>query len=300
MGRKMDKPDYVDQDWTSLTEVKTAKWADMMEEIKEEGWVITELRTDMGFTSRLALKPVHEGKRRGIFIVCAGGAFLFKSSNEAKPVAEYFYRAGINVAILDYHVDPAKQKDSDKLDVRISAGEDGLAAIRYLRLHADELGICPDKIAIGGFSAGGMLSAYAATQISYGNPQAVDAAERVSSRPDAALILYGAMSDSGIQDSGMFAFDFKEQAERCKYDPVRNIHSDCPPMFVFQTHKDDPRHALLFCYELAGRGVPYELHTFGEGPHGGALYNGEDETPLFKHTSRWAPLAAEWLEEQGF
>ena len=37
MGRKMDKPDYVDQDWTSLTEVKTAKWADMMEEIKEEG-----------------------------------------------------------------------------------------------------------------------------------------------------------------------------------------------------------------------------------------------------------------------
>ena len=212
----MDKPDYVAQDWTSLTEVKTAKWADMMEEIKEEGWVITELRTDMGFTSRLALKPVHEGKRRGIFVVCAGGAFLFKSSNEAKPVAEYFYRAGINVAILDYHVDPAKQKDSDKLDVRISAGEDGLAAIRYLRLHADELGICPDKIAIGGFSAGGMLSAYAATQFSYGNPQAEDAAERVSSRPDAALILYGAMSDSGIQDSGMFAFDFKEQAERCK------------------------------------------------------------------------------------
>ena len=217
MGGKMDKPDYVDQDWTSLTEVKTAKWADMMEKIKEEGWVITELRTDMGFTSRLALKPVHEGKRRGIFVVCAGGAFLFKSSNEAKPVAEYFYRAGINVAILDYHVDPAKQKDSDKLDVRISAGEDGLAAIRYLRLHADELGICPDKIAIGGFSAGGMLSAYAATQFSYGNPQAEDAAERVSSRPDAALILYGAMSDSGIQDSGMFAFDFKEQAERCKY-----------------------------------------------------------------------------------
>ena len=50
MGGKMDKPDYVDQDWKSLTEVKTAKWADMMEEIQEEGWVITELRTDMGFT----------------------------------------------------------------------------------------------------------------------------------------------------------------------------------------------------------------------------------------------------------
>ena len=33
MGGKMDKPDYVDQDWTSLTEVKTAKWADMMEKM---------------------------------------------------------------------------------------------------------------------------------------------------------------------------------------------------------------------------------------------------------------------------
>ena len=72
-------------------------------------------------------------------------------------------------------------------------------------------------------------------------------------------------------------------------------------MFVFQTHKDDPRYALLFCYELACHGVPYEIHTFEEGPHGGGLYDGKTEdSPLFEHTAQWAMLASSWLKEKGF
>ena len=68
-----------------------------------------------------------------------------------------------------------------------------------------------------------------------------------------------------------------------------------------QTHADDPRHALNFCYELACNGGPYELYTFEEGPHGGALYDGKHEdSPYFPHTARWASLALEWLEDKGF
>ena len=300
MAETNNKPDYTDFDWTDMIKERSVKWGRMMESLADEGWSISDLRTEYGFTSRLALKPVHEGKKRGTFIVCAGGGFMFKSPNEAKPVAEYFYNAGINVAILDYHVDPNTPM-GQSADIQISAGEDGRAAIRYLRANAEEFGILPDKIAIGGFSAGGMLSGYAATQFDYGNPDAQCALEKTSSRPDASLILYGAMSGSGITNGGLFGFSCEEQAKRCKYDPIRNIKSDCPPMFVFQTHKDDPRHALMFCMELANYGVPYEIHTFEEGPHGGALYDGADEdTPDFPHTAKWAPLAAEWLETRGF
>lgn len=63
---------------------------------------------------------------------------------------------------------------------------------------------------------------------------------------------------------------------------------------------EDPRHALQFCYQLACYGVPYEIHTFEEGPHGGGLYNGKDNTPDIPHTARWAMLAAEWLAGKGF
>ena len=102
-------------------------------------------------------------------------------------------------------------------------------------------------------------------------------------------------------EDGLAAIEFSEQAKQALNDPIRNIHPDYPPMSVFQTHADDPRHALNFCYELACNGGPYELYTFEEGPHGGALYDGKHEdSPYFPHTARWASLALEWLEDKGF
>ena len=71
-------------------------------------------------------------------------------------------------------------------------------------------------------------------------------------------------------------------------------------MFVFQTHADDPRIVLNFCMELAMHGVPYEIHTFERGPHGGGLYNGKDETPDEPHTALWGSIAADWLKTRGF
>ncbi|MBR5009812.1 MAG: alpha/beta hydrolase, partial [Clostridia bacterium] len=70
--------------------------------------------------------------------------------------------------------------------------------------------------------------------------------------------------------------------------------------FIFQTQKDDPRNALMFALELAQQGIPHEVHTFTEGRHGGALYDGTNDAPDIPHTARWAPLAWEWLEANGF
>jgi hypothetical protein len=52
--------------------------------------------------------------------------------------------------------------------------------------------------------------------------------------------------------------------------------------------------------ELAVHGVPYEIHTFEDGPHGGGLYNGKDETPDLPHTAMWAAIAADWLKGRGY
>lgn len=270
----------------------------MMEQVSHMDYEIVDLREEAGFTSRLAVKKAHE-KIRGMVIICAGGGFLFKSYNEALPVAEYFYEKGINAAILDYHVDPNAPMGGSAEIIHM-AGKDGLAAVRYLRTYADKYHILPDHIAIGGFSAGGMLSGYVATQFDYGNPKAADALLRVSSRPDAALILYGAFSTTSSIPPAPGGMTREQIAEAAKVDNVRNIRPDCPPMFVFQTHGDDPRIALNFCMELAVHGVPYEIHTFEEGPHGGGLYNGKDETPDVPHTAMWAELAADWLLKKGY
>ncbi len=287
-----NKPDYTDFDWTFLIQDREAKWKAMMDLIDARGWRKIPLRASKGFTSQLILLPLQEEKR-GILIVCAGGGFRFKSSNEALPVAEFFHSKGINAAILDYYVYPETEGGDD---IVTEAGEDGLEAVRQLRASAEELGISGDHIAIGGFSAGGMTSGYAATHFDEGDPSS----GRASSRPDAALILYGSMSRAGIRE-GVGNYDPEAQKRRAKVDIAGNITVDTPPMFLFQTHKDDPRHALQLAYELASHGVPYEIHTFEQGDHGWGLYDGGDsDSPLVPHTRLWGEIAADWLIMRGF
>ena len=296
MAEEKKKPDYTDMDWSWLIRDREEKWKVLLQQAEADHWPIIPLRKTEKFTSQLILLPIQEEKR-GIFIVCPGGGFMFKSSNEGKPVAEFFHEKGINAAILDYHVNSGI---AEGMDARQEAGEDGLAAIRYLRAHAEELGIDPDHIAIGGFSAGGMTTSYVATHFDYGDPEAPCAEGKVSSRPDAALVLYGAFSSSGLK-GGPGVYDPAEQQKIAQSDPIRNLRFDGPPTFVFQTHKDDPRNALTYCMELANRGIPYEIHTFEDGPHGAALYDGKDpDSPYFPHTVMWAEIAADWLKNRGF
>lgn len=278
-------------------------WAKMWDDYKAEGLEPVNLWDEEpvegrnpNFRARLLTYPIHKGGGKGVIIMCAGGGFVLKAYHEAKPVADYFYKKGFNMAVLDYTV---AWKDGWNSEVQAAALQDAKRAIRTLRHKAAALGFPEDKIAIGGFSAGGMLSGMAATLFDCGNAGSADPIERESSRPDAALLLYGAMSFStAIRDMG---YDREKQNESTRFDNLLNLHSKCPPFFIFQTNMDDPRFAMTFGKSLADYGVPFEVHTFANGGHGGGLYDGGvPDAPSYPHTARWAGLAAEWLEDLGF
>ena len=279
-------------------------WPKMWEDYKAEGMAPGYLWDEEpggerapDFRARLLTYPIRPGGARGMLIMCAGGGFVIKAYHEAKPVADFFYKRGFNVAVLDYTV--AWKKDGDRSEVQAAALQDAKRAIRTLRYNAERLGFPKDKIAIGGFSAGGMLSGMAATLYDGGDSCSADPIERESSRPDAALLFYGAMSFSAAIRE--MSYDIEKQNGGARFDNLLNLHSKCPPFFIFQTHKDDPRFAMAFGKTLADYGVPFEVHTFAGGGHGGGLYDGGvEDAPLFPHTSRWAGLAAEWLENLGF
>lgn len=308
------KPDYLDFDWTNLIKDRHAKWDKMWAELEAEGITRTYLwRSEEevpGWISReenpeatqpipsLAIWPVQPGKR-GIVIVCAGGGFMFKSSNEAKPIAEFFHKAGLNAAILDYRYRPYGLKDCQA---------DAHRAIRFIKAFGEEMGIDPEHVAIGGFSAGGMVTSLAITGFDYGNPDAECPIERKSSRPDAAFQMYGSFRAMPSGRPGEAAparnglgFSYEAQNASAKNDFIMNLPLDAPPMFMAQTDADDPHNVLLFGMAYADRGIPFEAHTFSGGPHGGALYDGSDEdTPNFPHTAHWIELAAEWFKLRGF
>jgi acetyl esterase/lipase len=233
-----------------------------------------------------------EGAPRGAVLISAGGGFMFKSCWEAKPVAEKFFEYGLVTFIMDYRVQPYEMKYSE-MDV--------MRAIRYIRSHAAEFNVKPDKIAALGGSAGGMLSAAAAAKGGSGDPASADPVERASSRPDVVVLSYGAYSPPGLINSLGNPCDYRAQQKISAESAGHNLKAGAPPFFIWQTAADDPRHACNFASALAARGIPFELHIFPEGPHGCGLADGKHRfAPYCRGTVRWSRMAYEFLENCGF
>ena len=279
---------------------RNRQWANMWSELTTQGWKTVPLWAQTSQIEnfqaaynqeapRMLLRPVHAGEPRGVVLICAGGGFRYKTYLEATASANCFYSAGMNVAILDYRCLPYTRAD---------ALQDAKRAIRMLRKNAQEYGIDPNHIALCGFSAGGMIRAMAATLFDQGNSSATDPVEKISCRPDVAVICYGAMCPA--QNYGQLGYDRDAQNQLARLSPDQNVPFDAPPFFIFQTAKDDPRHCLKLATALAERGIAFELHLFKDGNHGQALYDGQNGTENIPHTAQWSMLACQWLIEYGF
>lgn len=86
---------------------------------------------------------------KGAVLVCAGGAFQFRSDRmEGTPVAQWFARHGYQAFVVNYRVQPYRMEEGS-LDLA--------RAVRFVRRHAADYGIDPNDIASVGFSAGGIL-----------------------------------------------------------------------------------------------------------------------------------------------
>ncbi len=236
---------------------------------------------------------IHEGAPRSMLLVCPGGGFMWKACYEGTIVAERFYQEGFNVAVLDYRVNPYAQE---------TAYADAIRAVRFLRGHAKEYNILQDRIGMMGFSAGAMLTGYCATMFDEGDPLAEDPVERCSSRPDAAVLCYGAGSSVPVS-KGLLGYDRAWHAKMSRRSIERNVKAECPPFYIWQcAGMDDPRNSTQLADVLAECGVPFELHIFPYGNHGTALSNEihPDAKVNDPHVAHWVTLCCEWLRLYNF
>ena len=108
-------------------------------------------------------------------VICPGGGLQTLSiEQEGYQVGKWCQKHGITAFLLEYRLmhtlgpDPykemlAKMKANTVLQeqapVAPLANADGRAAIAYVRAHAAEYGVSPNKVGIVGFSAGGTIAA---------------------------------------------------------------------------------------------------------------------------------------------
>ena len=231
-------------------------------------------------------------KSDSTILIAHGGAFVCHAGHEGFHTALHFAERGFNTAVLTYRLRPYSRRD---------AMADMSRAIRLLRAEKERFGIS-EQVAVLGFSAGGMLSGNCATHYDRGDPNAADPVERCSSRPDAAVICYGAFATVAFPEDVMrSAFGQTDRAEKLYLAPEKNVTPDTPPFFIWQTISDDPRNAFVLCSALTEAGVPFELHCFETGRHGVGLADGKtDDGYSDAHLHRWTDLCASWLHVHGF
>lgn len=218
----------------------------------------TEVVTNVIQPSLTVYKPAAGSAPNGIgIIICPGGGFMALSINsEGIDVAKWLNGRGVTAFVLKYRLAPIEgdateefrrlwSDDKPKLMAIIDkdiplAIADGRTAVEYVKKHASEFGLSPDKIGIMGFSAGGTVTAAAALS------------QNADSRPAFAAPIYPAVSSLN-----------------------QTVPADAPPIFITAATDDNlglgPDSVHL--YQMwTGAHRSAELHMFAQGGHGFGMH----------------------------
>lgn len=234
-----------------------------------------------------------DGLRTAV-IVCPGGGYInLAYDKEGTRIAEWLNGEGISAFVLTYRLAPRYHYPAPILD--------GQRAVRWVRAHAAEYGVSPDRIGVWGFSAGGHMVGMLGTAFDAGKPDANDPVDRSSDRPDFVISSYGGLTlDPAVaKKTAMQPLMGPDAPESLKeqLSPDRHVSKEDPPFFLYATQADQrvpPLSSVVFFEALTRAGVPAELHVFEEGPHGTALGQG------YPALSVWPTLLHNWLQLHGW
>ncbi|MGN7455046.1 alpha/beta hydrolase [Paenibacillus pasadenensis] len=229
---------------------------------------------------------------RGAVVVCPGGGYAMRAGHEADPIAAWYQERGFHAFVLHYRVAPYAYP---------SALEDAQQAIRLVRLHAQEWGVDPERIALLGFSAGGHVAASAGTLSNDGDPLSDDPIRRIGCRPDALLLCYPVISMRPDVTHGGSRRNLLGERPDPELEALlsadEQVGPDTPPTFLWHTAEDEgvsSRNSLRFAMALAEHGVSYDLHVYQRGRHGIGMAADD------RRAGGWLELSRSWLEDLGW
>jgi len=155
--------------------------------------------------------------------------------------------------------------------------EDCKCAIRFLRAHAKEYNIDPDRIGVWGASAGGHLSALLGTAGDVKELEGKGGWQEFSSRVQAVCDWFGPTDITKMKHlneaKNLVGGDIEKNHDLAvKASPITYVTKDDPPFMILQGAKDNLvplEQSTLLEKKLKEAGVPVELIIFEGAGHGG-------------------------------
>ncbi len=244
-------------------------------------------------TLTIYMPPNTTGPMTAVIVAPGGGYRALSMNKEGRIPANYLSSLGVAAFVLKYRLGPKYRHPIELGDMQ--------RAIRTIRSRAAEWHIAPDRIGVLGFSAGGHLASHSSTQFDGGKAEAADAIDRVSSRPNFAILGYPVISLSEAwTHQGSRTMLLGEKADN---DLARRLSTDTlvtaqtPPTFLFHTNADTAvpvENSVHYFLALRKAGVPAEMHIFKDGAHGAGMPM--NDTAL----SEWPKVLANWMRASGF
>src|SRR5205085_6948958 len=160
-----------------------------------------------------------------VVIAPGGGYNILAWDLEGEEVADWLNSVGVTGIMLKYRV--PRREGAAKDAAPPQAQMDAQRAISLVRSKAQDWNIDPKRIGMLGFSAGGHLTAWAATNFDKRSYEPIDDADKLSCRPDFGVLIY---------PGGVIAKDSDNLS------PEIRVTKETPPMF-FVHAADDPGRA---------------------------------------------------------
>ncbi|KAA5544644.1 alpha/beta hydrolase fold domain-containing protein [Roseiconus nitratireducens] len=170
--------------------------------------------------------------------------------------------------------------------------EDCKCAIRYLRAHADQYNLDPERIAVGGSSAGGHLAALMGTSGGVKELEGEGGWPDQSSRVQTVLDLYGPTDFKRFVSTKGYEGHNRDQSPESKLlgggevlsnpdgiarvNPITYIDKDDPPFLIIHGDSDPtvPANQSQTLHEaLVAAGVSSTLHIIEGAKHGGPQFS---------------------------
>jgi len=233
----------------------------------------------------------------GAVLVAPGGGYRWVVvDKEGYEVARWLSARGFTVFVLFYRL-PGEGWAAGP-DVALS---DAQRAMRLIRHRARDWGVMPDRVAAMGFSAGGHLCGDLATRFDAATYRAVDAADRLSARPDLAAPIYAVQSMTPpLAHPGsrtlLLGASPTPALERA-HSPAANVSARTPPCFLVHAEDDatvPAGNTLEMRAALVAAHVPVETHLFTHGGHGFGL-----RRAMGKPAAAWPDLFLAWARSMG-
>lgn len=238
----------------------------------------TEVVSNVTKPTLTLFKPSAATKNGTAAVICPGGGFMALSiTSEGTDVAKFLAERGVTTFVLKYRLAHTGEDATQEFASAFSNREqfdrtmskviplsvaDGVAAVTYVKQHAAEFGVSPDRVGIIGFSAGGVVAAGATLRPAPGGT------------PAFLAVIYGSASM------------FKDA-----------VPADAPALFIAAATDDNlglaPDSVALY-QKWVDAHKSAELHIYAKGGHGFGMR--KHNIP----TDHWIDRFTDWLQLQGF